>query len=130
MQYGKSFKSTFKNQNKSHTCSTHAWFLESKLRRLFGTLIISLFDCSQSGEQSLFFCSRAKQLSDEGLVFATNLKMPQRLTTEEKIDNVPKTVNNISTRLGHLEEKFTGFDKQLKKIDDKFNRRLTILKRI
>ena len=48
--------------------------------------------------------------------------MTQRLSVEEKIDNVLKTVNNISSRLGHLEEKFTGFDKQLKEIDAKFRK--------
>ena len=54
--------------------------------------------------------------------------MPQRLSIEEKIDNVLKTVNNISSRLGHLEEKFTGFDKQIIEIDAKLSKRCTDLK--
>ena len=49
-------------------------------------------------------------------MIASNLKMPQRFSIEEKISNVLKTVNNISSKLGHLEEKFTGFDKQLNKL--------------
>ena len=53
--------------------------------------------------------------------------MPQRLLIEEKIDNVLKTANNISSRLGHLEEKFTGFDKQLKEIDAKLSKKCTDL---
>ena len=60
-------------------------------------------------------------------MIATNLKMPQRLSIDEKIGNVVKTVNNTSSGLGHLEEKFTGFDKQLKKIDAKFSKRCTNL---
>ena len=53
--------------------------------------------------------------------------MPQRLSIEEKIDNVLKTANNISSKLGHLEQKFTGLDKQLKEIDAKFSKRCTDL---
>ena len=53
--------------------------------------------------------------------------MPQCLSIKEKIDNELKIVNNICSRLGHLREKFTGFDKQLKEIDAKFSKRCTDL---
>ena len=37
------------------------------------------------------------------------------------------SVNNISSKLGHLEEKFTGFDKQSREIDVKLSKRCTDL---
>ena len=58
-----------------------------------------------------------------------SVKDTQKITVEEKLNDVLKAINKLSGKISSLENKFSIFESRINNIDDKYLKKCSELKR-